>query len=182
MATKVQIAAAWVFLVPALAHAGADEDHSDLGCRKSRLQADLGVASAVGEIGASYTYAPVPEVELEVGAGLGASGYQLSAMPKLSLGSATYRLVLGAGLSTSLDSGNNPSRSYVGYWLNVEAGYEYRSPAGYSVLVAVGVTRGIGGSRRAYCGADCGSEPAIWDRQVAGEMYPQGRIAVGRWF
>jgi hypothetical protein len=168
--------------LPSLAYAQAGQEMPHASEYKSRWQADFGVASAVGEIGASYTYAPVPEIELEVGAGLGGTGYQLSAMPKLSLGSRAYRFVAGAGLSTSLDSSENPNRSYAGYWMNAEVGYEYRSPSGYSVLVAVGITYGLGGDRRGRCFVACAPSPTTPDQAVAGELYPQGRVAIGRWF
>jgi len=103
-------------------------------------------------------------------------------MPKVSLGRSSNRLVIGTGLSSSLDSSSHPDRSYVGYWLNAEVGYEYRSASGYSVLLAVGLTYGLGGTMPTHCIVDCASDAESSVRQVAGLLYPQGRIAIGRWF
>ena len=151
--------------------------------QKSRLQANLGLGSAVGEIGASYTYAPLPEIQIELGTGLGYTGFQFSFMPKLSLAlNRSDRLVLGAGPSASLDFATGPDHTYLGYWLHTEVGYEHRTPSGFSVLVAAGITYGLGGERRGRCSADCGGDTRTWNEPIAGEMFPQARIAFGRWF
>jgi hypothetical protein len=74
------------FLSPAVS--GAQEDFAEAtreAATKSRLMANYGLFSAIGEIGGTYTYAPVPEFQMEFGAGIGLSGLQLSFMPKLSM-------------------------------------------------------------------------------------------------
>jgi hypothetical protein len=170
-------------LAPALAHAqDMTSAATTEGARKSRLQASFGIASPVGEIGASYTYAPRPEVEFELGAGLGFTGFQLSTMPKLSFGNKTNRIVLGLGPSVSMDSSTTPHQHYVGYWLNGEVGYERRTPSGFAVLVAAGFTAGLAGEVRGHCSTDCIGDARIGSEAIAGKIYPQARIAFGRWF
>jgi hypothetical protein len=156
--------------------AGAPE-----GAKKNLLQGSLGLGSPVGELGVSYAYAPIRQAEIEIGAGVGFSGYQLSLMPKLALGVGGDRFVLGVGPSASIDSGSAPKREYIAYWLNAEIGYEHRTPSGLSVLVAVGIGYGIGGETHRQCEDDCGGSDGI-AAKVGGRMYPQGRIAFGRWF
>ena len=151
--------------------------------QKNRLQADLGLGSAVGEIGASYTYAPLPELEIELGTGLGYTGFQFSIMPKLSLAlNRSNRLVFGAGPSASLDFATGPDHTYIGYWLHTEVGYEHRTASGFSVLVAAGITNGLGGEMRGHCVVDCGGDTQTWNEPIAGKMFPQARMAFGRWF
>jgi len=163
--------------------AGATDHATTEFNRKNRLQASIGMGSAVGEIGASYTYAPLPVVEFEFGLGLGFTGFQFSAMPKLSLAmNRSDRLILGVGPSASLDFATNPNRNYLGYWLNAETGYEHRTVSGFSILLAVGITYGLGGDMRGHCGLDCGGEAHVGSDPVAGKMYPQARLALGRWF
>lgn len=149
---------------------------------KNRLQANFGVASPVGEIGLSYTYAPVPSIELEFGAGLGFSGFQFAATPKLSFGSHRHRVLVGLGPSLSMDTSTTDRGGYLGYWLNGEIGYERRTPAGFSMLVAAGFTYGLGGNLGERCTVDCGNDARVWDAPIAGRLYPQARIAFGRWF
>jgi len=159
------------------------EDTGTATPRRNRLQANLGLGSAVGEIGASYTYAPLPEFQIELGTGLGFTGLQFSAMPKLSLAlNNSDRLVLGAGPSASLDLAANPDHTYLGYWLNAEVGYEHRSALGFAVLVAAGISYGLGGEMRGHCGVDCGGDTRAWNDPIAGKLSPQTRIAFGRWF
>ena len=186
------LAAVCSAFLPAIAHAqieardglaGATGNATSESNRRNRLQASIGMGSAVGEIGASYTYAPHPMVEFEFGLGLGFTGFQFSAMPKLGLAlNKSDRLLIGAGPSASLDFATHPSRNYLGYWLNAEAGYEHQTASGFSILVAAGVTYGLGGDMRGHCGVDCGSDTQVGKDPVAGKIYPQARVALGRWF
>ena len=68
---------------------------------RHRVGVDVGLGSAVGAAGLTYTLAPVPWLRLEVGGGVGISGTQLSAMPKLARGGQRDRFVAGAGMSWS---------------------------------------------------------------------------------
>jgi hypothetical protein len=172
------------FLAPAVS--GAQEDFAEATraiATKSRLMANYGLFSAIGEIGGTYTYAPVPELQMEFGAGIGLSGLQFSFMPKLSVGDRENRFILGAGPSMGVDPDNNPSHTYVSYWLNAEIGYEYRSLSGFSFMIAVGITRGIAGEYRNQCVIDCDGDTKGSSRPTTDiPLLPQGRIAFGRWF
>jgi hypothetical protein len=142
---------------------------------KHRIMGNLGLFSAVGEIGATYTYAPIPACQIELGLGIGFSGPQLSLMPKASLGSDRSRFIFGAGPSVGADGHTVAST----YWLNVDVGYEYRTPRGYSTLFAVGITRGLAGQYHDHCPLpDCGGTV----EQVKGTTVPQVRFAWGHWF
>jgi hypothetical protein len=152
------------------------------GIGKHRLQANVGVASPVGEIGLSYTHAPIPLVELEIGAGLGFSGFQFAVTPKLSFGGSRHRVLVGLGPSLSVDTSGTSRGDHVGYWVNGEVGYERRTQTGFSMLVAAGFTYGLGGNLGEACTVDCGNDARIWDAPIAGRLYPQARIAFGRWF
>lgn len=149
---------------------------------KTRLMGNLGIGSAVGEMGGTFTYAATPHSQIEMGAGIGYTGFQLSVMPKLSVGSRSHRFVLGMGPSVGIDPANNPDHTYVSYWLNSEVGYEYRSASGFSFLIAAGLTYGLGGEYRWQCPFDCDGDTAGYSRSPAGTRLPQGRIAFGRWF
>jgi len=154
-----------------------------IGQANHRLMGNAGFCSAVGEMGATYTYSPVQSLQLELGAGLGFSGLQLSLMPKVSVGSDRHRLVVGVGPSVGIDPDNNPPHTYVAYWLNAEMGYEYRSVGGFSFLIAGGFFRGIGGEYRGQCLFDCEGDTKGWPEPVTKiPTLPQMRVAFGRWF
>jgi hypothetical protein len=150
--------------------------------KRNLVQGSLGLGSPVGAMGISYTYAPIPEAGVELGGGLGFSGYQLALMPKLSLGNGRDRFVVGVGPSLSIDRWQAPQKTYVGYWLNGEVGYQHQTASGLSVLVAAGFTYGLGGEIRGHEASAYGDSARAWDQPIAGRLLPQGRIAVGRWF
>ena len=151
------------------------------GLAKHRVAADIGVFSAVGFLGATYTYSPVPAIQFELGTGLGLSGIQLSIMPKVLVGSKSHYLVVGAGPSEGITPSNQDQHTYVSYWLNGDVGYEYRSPGGFSFLFALGFTYALGGEVRSTCLFDCKGDTRGWSSPARG-AFPQGRIAFGRWF
>ena len=166
---------------------GAQEDSAESSSNtvaKSRLMGNSGLFSAIGEIGGTYTYAPVPEFQMEFGSGIGFSGFQFSFMPKLSvgLGDRQNRFILGVGPSVGVYPDINPPHTYVSYWLNAEIGYEYRSAGGFSFLIAAGITHGIGGEYRDECVIDCNGDTKGHPSPAAEITLPQGRIAFGRWF
>jgi hypothetical protein len=133
-----------------------------------RLGLDVGLFSAVGEAGLTYSAEhDVGRIELGLGAGL--TGYQLSAMPKLSLGSPSNRYLGGAGLSLSLPTDGKFGRVV---WLNVDAlGYEHRARSGWSVQVSLGFTYALTNLSRDD------------DYHIsAGFLFPQARLGFGRWF
>jgi hypothetical protein len=169
--------------LPAVA-AAASDDLPSREASKIRFMGNLGIGSAVGELGGTFTYAPRPEIQLELGAGLGISGLQLSVMPKLTAGTQHHRLTFGVGPSVGIGNNEKPAETCVSLWLNGEVGYEYRSSSGLSFLVAVGVFKGIAGHMPGGFTPGISHEgESIPPEAVAdGPLSPQGRIAVGRWF
>lgn len=150
--------------------------------KKNLLQGSLGLGSPVGALGLSYAYMPVRQVEIEIGGGLGFSGYQVAVMPKLSLGAAD-RLVLGLGPSVSIDTSNEGKGNAVGYWLNAEIGYRHTTAFGLSVLAAVGVSYGLSGTAHTTCTIDCATDGfGRSDESIAGRVFPELRVALGRAF
>ena len=170
--------------IPASAAADGADASSDHPASKVRLMGNMGVASAIGEMGGTLTYAPLPEVQIELGAGIGFSGFQLSVMPKLSVGERHHRLTLGVGPSVGLSSNNNPKETCISYWLNAEAGYEFRSSGGFSFLLALGVGRGLAGKVPGYGAPGVAETGDAYPPEPATDfrLFPEGRIAFGRWF
>jgi hypothetical protein len=78
--------------------------------------ANLGMGSAVGNVGLTLGYLWTRDLELEFGIGRGYSGAQFSVMPKALLGSTPLRLVLGLGPSLSTNTDGQQ------VWINGEAG------------------------------------------------------------
>jgi hypothetical protein len=173
-----------LFGLPATALADGGGSPTDRTAAKSRLMGNMGIGSAVGEMGATFTYAPRPELQIELGAGLGLTGLQLSLMPKASLGSRHHRFLVGVGPSTAIGTNTKPAATCVSWWLNAEVGYEYRSASGFSFLLAAGITKGVAGMVPGI-GAPGVYEPGdVTTPEAARELplLPQGRIALGRWF
>jgi len=176
-------------LLPVLSSAVAVAQESSralagVASKKNLVQGSLGLGSPVGALGISYSYMPIRQAEIEIGGGLGFSGYQLAVMPKLSLGT-TDRLVIGLGPSVSIDASAEAKQRQVGYWLNGELGYRHTTASGLSVLAAVGLSYGLSGSIHALCGIDCATqgagEPGAGE-PIAGRVLPEIRVAVGRAF
>jgi hypothetical protein len=174
-----------VVVLPSTARSDGDStEPAEIFTSKIRGMGNLGLASAVGEVGGTFTYSPVPAFQIELGVGFGITGLQLSLMPKLSLGHLPrYHLILGLGPSLSGLHKNVEGVVQYSLWLNGEAGYEHRSPSGFAFLVAGGFTYALA-SDQTYrsCYAFCDSDENYPVRHVAGSIYPQGRIAFGRWF
>jgi hypothetical protein len=160
---------------------GGVEDRP-IGRGKHRLMGNFGFCSLVGEIGATYTYAPVPPLQVELGAGLGFSGIQFSLMPKVSLGTDRHRMVIGIGPSVGINPDDNPPHTYVAYWLNAEVGYEFRADVGFAFLIAGGYFQGLAGEYRNSCLFDCDGDTKGWPSPATDWTLPQGRIAFGYWF
>ena len=113
--------------------------------RLNTLRLDLGVASAVGFLGLTFTRTFGDFFQMEAGVGTGYSGTQLSLMSKIVLGSRDVFFVSGAGFSVAvptdpLHATGNP------VWLNVDAvGLELISTHGFTFEASAGITKGIGG-------------------------------------
>jgi hypothetical protein len=170
------------FVLPPLVATPAHAEEASEPARRrfgveQALRANLGLFSALGEFGVTYSVLPLENLELEAGVGYGFTGPQLSLMPKLVLGARHHRFTSGVGLSLSYTDaytrrGNDlveGDRAVT--WLNVDGlGYEYRSEGGLSLTVALGVTVSLSH------GALRGSEAAI---PLEGLWEPQVRLGIG---
>ena len=141
---------------------------------RHRVGLDLGLGSAVGLAGLTYTIAPIPWLRFEVGVGQGATGTQLSAMPKITLGSSHDRFVAGAGMSFA--SGQDAHGvTWRVPWVNVDAlGYEHRFSSGLALALAGGITTPL--ARFHYDITELG------DTVEPGAIFPQFRLGLGYWF
>lgn len=143
------------------------------------LRGDVGVGSAIGGLGAALVVAPVDHAQIEVGTGLGASGVQLSVMPKLTIGGSRDHFVAGAGVSVAF-----PWRAMTAtghpVWLNVDAaGYEHMSKHGFAFLVAVGFTGGLGGGTVCDFRHNAVCDDATQLTEVTNVWIPQFRLGFG---
>lgn len=113
------------------------------------IEGQLGLGAPLGYLGLSVGASPVPWIELDLGAGLGAAGVQYAADSRLRLarwGSLDrYAFYLGAGVSmgpynSDALSPSNPSNYHwdTAYWGNLEAGLEIRMESGFSARPFVG--------------------------------------------
>jgi hypothetical protein len=149
--------------------------------RSNTIRLDVGVASAIGDLGITFTRTLGGVVQIEAGVGTGFSGTQLSLMPKIALGSQDVQFVAGAGLSVAIPT--NPLHS-TGHplWLNVDAvGLELISPHGFTFLAAAGITLGLGGGGLCTNLFD-GCDPGEKLPSVANEWGPQFRVGWGYTF
>ena len=139
---------------------------------------NLGFGSAVGTLGLTLSVLPTANLQTEVGMGVGISGFQLSAMQKVLLGSGRARFVAGAGLSYGGGSSDFPDSSL---WLNVDlAGMELRGWRGLVFFVAGGTTVGLAGGRYIVpVQNDCGH---TYCGDAVGQFFPQARVGLGYWF
>src|SRR5262245_9711854 len=141
-----------------------------------RLGVDLGLASAVGVAGVGYQFAPVRWARLEGGVGWGATGTQLSFMPKIALGSGACAFVAGVGASLAVgahqaEPGHGPNPDVIP-WLNLDVpGVECRTRSGFSFQATLGLTMALADFH--WDAVELGSTVH------AGDVLPQGRIGAG---
>ena len=140
---------------------------------------DVGIGSALGFAGVTLTEAFGRFVRVEVGAGSGYSGYQLSFMPKIVLGAPHDHFVAGVGVSLAYP-GDSPKAAGHPVWLNIDAiGYEHRFNTGIALSAALGGAGGLGGGE--ICFPPDGCEPQFL-QPVTDYWFPQGRVGVAYWF
>jgi hypothetical protein len=147
------------------------------------VRGELGLASVVGFLGLTASYAPHANLVIEGGAGYGVSGLQLSLMPKLVLGSGVHRFTVGFGASIGIPgtpvvtfsptTGNGNAR-VVTPWLNADlVGYDYRSEGGFSFIASAGATMALAHG----CAESIDSCFPLY-----GAIFPQLRVGFGHWF
>jgi hypothetical protein len=188
------MAALFVLLqvVPAAAYdVDSPEENTEDQTLKNQVGVHLGIFSAVGFAGFSYTRAFSEIFELEVGFGSGVSGTQLSFMPKLRTGSQGFNYVFGAGLSVGIpleSPSEKTQESFVfrstSIWLNLDIlGFEYHLSSGLALGVALGITAALGGGERTN-GCPLGhsdDEFCDWE-SIQGVFGPQARLIIANWF
>ncbi len=154
-----------------------------LAAPRNEVRADLGVASAVGFGGVTYTRTLSDRVSLEGGVGYGLSGMQFSAMPRLAFpagGQAAFFVGLGPSLSVKrLDTGDvgGAFRRYgEGLWVNAEGGLHVTGRSGVTLSVSFGAAVGLWGN---YMLRE--PQPFLSDAYagIRGLVTPQGRIGLG---
>jgi hypothetical protein len=175
---------ALVGLSALVALAGTDEEAVGAVQHRSGIRGEVGLAAANGLLGATAWRDLLPAVRIEGGAGVGLSGLQVSAAAALVLGSEHDRFITGAGVSLGIPvSSESVFRDRHGGspvvmpWLDVDlVGYEHRTLAGWTLLVAAGTTTPL---RRAHWDltGDFGANVVPFR-----SWFPQGRFAIGKSF
>lgn len=159
--------------VPAAITTAPSEPHTGIGL-------NLGLGSAVGVAGVTVTGAFGRFARLELGAGAGYSGYQLSVMPKIALGEPHDHFVAGVGVSVAFPDDFRVASGHP-IWLNIDAlGYEHRFDSGIAVSTTVGASGGLGGGQ--ICSPPPDGCEAQFQHPVTGYWFPQGRASVAYWF
>ncbi len=149
--------------------------------RPNTFRLDLGVASAVGTLGFTFTRTFGDLFQMEAGVGTGYSGMQFSLMPKIVLGSRDVFFVSGAGLSVAIPT--DPLHATgTPVWLNVDAvGLELISTHGFTFEGSAGITKGLGGGSFCTNWID-GCEPGEKLPSAATVWGPQLRVGWGYTF
>ncbi len=191
MKTLSSLLMAFVLLMSLPSHAASSKNEKALDdfseSKKNSLALNLGLFSAVGELGISYSRNQSDKFEFEAGVGIGLSGVQLSLMQKLTLGSAKHRFVTGLGLALGLWDGGTT------LWLNYDVlGYQLRtSPTkgnvSFFLLATVGLSVGLAGNYPLYdifpgdsCGDKCyDNDDENASSPSAGLLVPNFRLGIG---
>jgi hypothetical protein len=144
--------------------------------RSNAVVLNMGLGSAIGELGLTYLRVVAPHVEVEAGLGLGETGSQFSLMPKAFFGSEHDRFVIGAGVSATAGASSG-----LPVWLNVDvAGFEHRAQDGFVLMMAAGFAKGLGGGtvQPTDCLRSLGCN-GIASVPVQRDTFPQFRVGLG---
>jgi hypothetical protein len=148
--------------------------------RSTAIGLSVGANSMVGLLGPTLTRAFGRHFQLEVGAGLGFWGWQLSLMPKVSFGTERDRYVGGVGVSVTVPPRHDECCDASPIWLVVDAiGYEHRFDSGLALGFALGPVLGLGGGR--ICDYFEGCLDSDF-HDVAGVWKGQARFELAYWF
>src|SRR5512140_2886977 len=153
---------------------------------RTAFSVNVGLGSAVGEMGATIAFWPLPFLGTEVGAGTGFTGSQYSVMGKVAAGSASSasRFAARLGIAYADGSVRAPGHSF---WLNLDiAGFETRLGRHLQFFCAGGVTYGLSGGKlqsTLMVESDCSPYPdCTYNAKVRGYLAPQVRTGFGAWF
>jgi hypothetical protein len=146
---------------------------------------NLGAGSAVGLLGMTFSYLPLPVLESEIGVGLGYTGWQFSAMQKVALGWGSTRFVAGVGCSYSSGSDLPLERNNDGFrdfWLNFDlVGFEVRTRSHFVFFLAAGGTYKFGKPIHVeLMSIDCQDSTDACGSPSRG--FAQFRMGFGGWF
>jgi hypothetical protein len=146
---------------------------SDSGppARPMLFGANVGMGSAVGNVGLTLGYMPTRDMELEFGVGRGYSGAQFSAMAKALLGGGPFRLILGLGPSMS------SSEDARQFWINGEAGLGVMGQRLFASLTG-GLTYLLSGRVPSPCFL-CDTTPTDRRYYEAPATFPTTRFTIG---
>jgi hypothetical protein len=145
--------------------------------RPHHLSVTFGVGAPTGLLGVSYDRDLSRRVQLGAGAGLGLTGLQIAAIPRLMLRpSAPLAFFVGAGPSISLPVVSAFSDSPL-VWGNAEIGLQVEGRRTYLQL-AIGATVLAAGRIPPPCFLDCSDAPAL----RPGYWAPTARLAAGARF
>lgn len=152
------------------------------------MRVELGMFSPVGALGIVYSRPVHRSVAIEIGAGVGFSGVQLSAMAKLRRGEGRTKFTPGVGVSVGLPvlgtaiHGGHPmgdddmrGADVTSAWLDVDLlGVEHRTRSGLVLSASGGVTLAL--------------TEGHWDAAGLGDnikplnVLPQFRFGIGKAF
>jgi hypothetical protein len=137
------------------------------------LRMDAGLASPVGALGGAISV-PFRFFAAEVSSGLGATGLNLSVMPKIvPLRWGRNQLLVGVAGTVSLPHEIAPMGRKRSYWLTAEVAYQRNIFIDNILYLAAGVTRG------SYLG-QCLNEGHSTCPIEAKVLWPEIRIGLGR--
>jgi hypothetical protein len=147
--------------------------------RTSTVCLNLGLGSAIGELGLTYAFAPWMPLETELGIGNGLTGTQLSLMEKVVLGHGRTRVVAGVGVAYSPRRGPSWELRTSHWWLNLDlVGFEMRTQRHLTFSFAFGMSLILGPPILLF-DSDCSGDQCDHEKT---DGFPQLRFAIGPWF
>jgi hypothetical protein len=136
------------------------------------LRLDAGIASPVGMLGGAVNV-PFRFFAVELSAGVGGTGLNLSLMPKIVFARwGRNQLLAGVGATVALPHEFAPMGRARSYWLTAEIAYQRNLFIDNVLYVAAGATRG------SYLG-QCLNENSMCPRQED-VTWPELRVGFGR--
>ena len=156
---------------------------------RSLLALNLGLGSAVGEVGITYAFWPLRLFGIELGIGKGVTGTQYSVMQEFGFGSGDVplRFICAIGVAYASGTASQPGSRV---WLNLDlTGLEIRAASHFAFFLAGGFTVGLSGPGlspidfgiRFPCDPCVASESKP-EPKLAGFFAPQMRVGFGGWF
>ena len=193
MSSFVRVATTAASLLLFVGHAHADEslESSNVSYESAQdasLRLDVGLFSPVGALGVVYSRPVHRLAAIELGAGAGFSGLQLSGMAKLQLGDGRTKFTPGIGLSVGLpvlgsmvhEGHPNDDEEMLGApvtmaWLDIDlVGVQHRTRSGMILSASGGLAVAL--TKGHWDAAGLGSDIKPLD------VLPQLRVGVGKAF